>query len=430
MNKLLNKPLKVFTLYALVVLVCSIPVYYGIIDFIWRLQLDEHNKLVSQKSQRELQNLQLSDTELRNSIGVWNSMQPGTSLRQVEVNEVRPDSVYTVMRVNRYVSAREVYRFRGLSSYFTVHNRYYHLVIETNVEETHETIIAITVVTILFFVILFAGFILLNKKLSAAIWKPFYDTLAGVKSFDLNDAQQISFKKTDIAEFNELNNSLSRLIDNNTSAFKEQKEFTENASHELQTPLGVIQSKLDLLLQSSSLTGEQSHIIEQANQALQRVSRINKNLLLLAKLENQQYPDTETIDLSNLLNESIHVVSEHGQSRNIIVESKIEPGIYTVCNKILLEILLNNLLLNAMRHTPGHGKIIITLAVEMFSVKNSGDTALNNNNLFKRFSTVSSRTPGSGLGLAIVKQICIRYGWKIHYTFINDFHTFSVRFRE
>jgi signal transduction histidine kinase len=428
MTRLLSKPLRAFILYSLVVLATSIPAYYFIIDYIWRLQLDEHNQLVSEKAQNELTTLALNDTLLKQSIELWDRIQPGTTLEPVTKSEMRPDSLYTLLRKNKYDPDGYVNRFRGLSTYFILHGKPYHLMVETNVEETGETIAAITVVTVFFFLLLLGGFIILNKRISTRLWKPFYRTLEKVKGFNISRQEQIQFEETSITEFSELNDALQRLIEADMTAYRQQKEFTENASHELQTPLAIIRSKLDLLLQSSNLTGEQSDIIEQATRALSRVSRINRNLLLLARIENNQFADRQSIDLSEIVNENLLLLDEHLSNKGIDREKDIDDNVAITGNKTLVETLVSNLLLNAIRHSPAGGKLKVQLSARQLRISNSGSVPLKEEGLFQRFSNISHESPGSGLGLAIVKQVCNRYGWEVNYSYSQDYHVFTVRF--
>lgn len=428
MTRLLNKPLRAFILYSLVVLATSIPAYYFIIDYIWRLQLDEHNQLVSEKAQHELTTIALNDTLLKQSIELWDRIQPGTALEPVSQAEMRRDSIYTVLRPNKYDPDGYINRFRGLSTYFTLNGKPYHLVIETNVEESDETIAAITVVTVFFFLLLLGGFIILNKRISVRLWKPFYRTLEKVQGFNLSRQQHIQFEETSIKEFSELNDALQHLIEADMTAYRLQKEFTENASHELQTPLAIIRSKLDLLLQSSTLTNEQSDIIEQATRALSRVSRINRNLLLLARIENNQFADRQQIDLSGIVNENLLMLDEHLSNKGIEREKDIDDGIQITGNRTLVETMVSNLLLNAIRHSPAGGKIKVQLSARQLRISNSGSGPLKEEGLFQRFSNISHESPGSGLGLAIVKQVCNRYGWEVNYSYSQDFHVFTIWF--
>lgn len=347
MSKLLNRSLKKFMIYAGLVLVCSIPVYYAAINMLWQYELDEHNIMLTPEAGRE----------------------------------------------DRFL-----------------------------------IIGAVTLLTVLFFALLLGGLVLLNRRISRRLWQPFYQSLARIKNFDLNRQTAVAFEKTDIAEFEELNQSLHKLISGNVMAYTQQKEFADNASHELQTPLAIVQSKLELLLQSRSLTDEQYHITEDALLALARVSRINKNLLLLAKMENSQFMEKEMIDLSALLENTISLFINFSEGKQVEWETNLLPGVVIEGNKILVEILLNNLIKNAVRYSVPHSVIAIGLSFDKLSISNAGTQSLQPEQLFKRFASVSSKSSGTGLGLALVKQISDRYGWRVHYDFNNGLHTFSLHF--
>lgn len=335
-------------IYAGLVLVCSIPVYYFILSKLWHHELDEHHIALTPAAGRE----------------------------------------------DRYL-----------------------------------IIMIVTMLTMLFFLMLIIGFVLINRRISKRLWQPFYNSLAKIKSFNLDQQQTVVFEDTDINEFAELNQSLNKLIAGNIAVYKQQKEFADNASHELQTPLAIIQSKLDLLLQSKLLTDDQYELIEDANKALSRVARINKNLLLLTKIENSQFMDRELIDLSGLLESTLSAFSHFSENKDLVLKRDIPPGITIEGNKILIEILLNNLITNAIRYTVNKGTIAITLCDKYLSVANSATEALQNDQLFKRFgTTTSSITRGTGLGLSLVKQISSRYGWKVDYTFHDMYHIFSIQF--
>lgn len=428
MNKLLNKTLKSFAIYALLVLAASVPAYYYLVDSIWLRELDEHNEIIADRTKNELNRLNLSENELSHSIILWNRVQPGTNIEKTILDKSRPDSTYTVLRKNPYVEYEDINRFRGLSRVIKINEKNYLLTVETNVEETEETVVVIATLTFLFFLILVIGFLILNRRLSVKLWQPFRNTLTKLKAFNLNTQTDIQFEKSNILEFEELNLALNKLIEHTISVYKSQKEFTENASHELQTPLAIIKNKLDLLLQKEALTERQYQIIEDINKALTRVSRINKNLLLLAKIENHQFDDNEAINLSRLTEQCLEQLQEHFDNKELNFQTEIEEEFSITGNKVLIEILFNNLLLNAIRHNTQKGIITVLLEKSGLSISNSGINALETENLFKRFNKFSDEPSGSGLGLAIVKQICNRHNWTINYQFQNDLHIFKVTF--
>ncbi len=428
MKPLLSKTTRPFLIYVLVVLLISVPVYYFVVDTIWKNELDEHNRIIADKTAYALNQLKLSGDTLLKSIVLWNSIQPGTNIQSISSSGTIKDSVYTIEKQKSYSEKPNIDRFRCLSTIIYINNKQYLFTVETNIEESKETIAIIAITTIFFFIIIVAGLLVLNRKLSITIWRPFRNTLDKLKTFNLNHQTKIDFDKTDTSEFEELSHSLRELIAHNISVYKTQKEFTENASHELQTPLAILKSKLDILLQNKDLTERQYHIAEEMNKALIRSSRINKNLLLLAKIDNSQFDSSENLKFDMLLQQSIETLEEHFEQKNISVSTTAVPDLSLNGNGSLTEILINNLLLNAIRHTLPNGSITLTLTKSSFEVTNSGLKELDKDLLFKRFSSASADNSGSGLGLAIIKEICRFQKWSVRYRFENGHHIFSVYF--
>jgi signal transduction histidine kinase len=424
MIKLLDKPLKAFTTYAFIVLLCSIPAYFLIIDLIWIHEIDKHNKIVAAITKKNIAALKMNDADVHSAIETWNRLQPEAKIQRV--SKVLADSAYNVYRKSSHSRYGGYDRFEGLVSFFYVNGKPYSLTVESNVEESYETIVAITGVTVLFFIILLVGFIKLNKRISKKLWRPFYQTLGQIKAFDLSSQTGAEFESSKIAEFEELNTSIARLLESNIAVFRQQKEFTENASHELQTPLAIVQSKLDLLLQDEEITSAQSQVIEQANYALSRVSRINKNLLLLAKIENQQFLEKQQINMSQTLQDILDLLA--GLLGERTLDSSMSPDCIVEGNPMLVEIMLTNLLMNTLRHAEKDARITLVLTPSELLISNPGHHPLDESKLFRRFSAASSQTPGSGLGLSIIKEICNRYGWTVGYRFSEQQHVFSVGF--
>src|SRR6478735_6126134 len=269
---------------------------------------------------------------------------------------------------------------------------------EAGREDTYLILGAVTLLTVFFFALILIGFVLINRRVSNRLWQPFYRSLGQIKNFDLNSQDTMSFESTDIAEFSELNQSLDKLIAGNIAAYNQQKEFADNASHELQTPLAIVQSKLEMLLQSRSLTDSQYDTIEDAVKALTRVNRINNNLLLLTRIENSQFMEKEAIDLSELLHNSIALFSNFSENKQIVLQTNILPGLVVEGNKTPVEILLHNLLTNAIRHSSEGASACITLLADKLVIANTGSMPLEKDQLFKRFAAASSQTPGTGLG--------------------------------
>ncbi|GGM84577.1 hypothetical protein GCM10010967_15620 [Dyadobacter beijingensis] len=423
MKKLLDQSLRPLVIYAMVVLAVSIPVYFLIIDWIWENELDKHHYAIREKLEKRLTSLNLPDAEVGEMIGVLDKVQPGFSFS--EAVSPRPDSAYTLIRFDTFMNDRE--QFRCLLTDIRVNGKLFRVLVETNMEEIDETILAIAAVTVFFFVLLLAGFIYLNRKTALRIWRPFYDTLAGLHTFRLEKGIPPPLPESDVTEFADLNRSLAVLMDESLASYRQQKEFTENASHELQTPLAIVKSKLDLLLQSRSLDKPQMQLLEEAYQAINRVTRINKNLLLLARIEHAQFDEQADIAVPGILTELAAQFSDRFENSSITYTEDAQE-LVLAANPVLLEILVTNLLVNAVRYTPAGGHVQAYVGKRELSVFNTGTMPLQEASLFRRFTNVSSEHAGSGLGLAIAREICERYGWRISYRFEGGLHHFTVHF--
>ena len=427
MNKLLSKTFISFSIYALFVLAASIPAYHYLVDGIWLAELDEHNQIIASRTEHKLNQMHLDDKQLQESIKLWNSIQPGTSLKEVGLDVKLKDSLFIEFRQNPYLKRVEIDRFRGLRKLIHINGKPFILTIETNVEETEETVAAIALVTLIFFVILVMGFLVLNMRLSKKLWKPFRAALKNLKEFNLNHQKPIEFPATNILEFRELNQALEKLIGHTILVYKGQKEFTENASHELQTPLSIIKGKLNLLLQDEPVTQRQYQLIEEIDLAIARITRINRNLLMLAKIENNQFDNTEQVKLSETLLKAKRELANNYRLDETLFIEKIDTGITVSANQTLIEIMAGNLISNAIRYNTVGGKITISLTKAQLTISNNGINSLPSEKLFRRFSSASQY--GSGLGLAIVKEICIKNGWEVNYTFAEGVHLFNVFFQ-
>ena len=285
----------------------------------------------------------------------------------------------------------------------------------------------------IFLIILLICMLFVQRVIAKRLWQPFYNSLSKVENFDLEKGNTPHFKSSNIKEFDKLNTILSNLISNNLKAYNQQKEFVQNASHELQTPLAVFQSKLDIFLQQPNLSQEQVETIHTLYDILSRLSRLNKNLLLLARIDNNQFKEVIDLDFNEILDKQLDYLRPIAESNGISIVYQINNHISSLCaNKILLESLINNLIVNAIRHNADtiDATILIAVNKDSFTIENTGEKkSLDTEKIFNRFSRTSENKKGNGLGLSIVNQICKLHDWQISYDFKNDKHIFVVRFR-
>lgn len=283
---------------------------------------------------------------------------------------------------------------------------------------------------LLIFLVLSLALFIMMRFITHRLWLPFDDTLQKTEQFNLAQSAVPQFQKTEIKEFARLNNSLAELMQKDKEIYRIQKEFTENASHELQTPISIIRSKLDLLMQEE-LDERSMSLVSDLYDLNTRMEHLNRNLLLLAKIENSQYTEMEEVDLGSFIREATPTYNVLHSDLNIsFLDQRTCHAVHNV-NTILLSCLLNNLVVNAIRHTAAmDGEIRLLLCDNCFTVSNPADgVSLDAHTLFQRFSSDDAKTSGNGLGLSIVKAICDYHNWRVEYTFKENRHVFTVHFR-
>ena len=261
-----------------------------------------------------------------------------------------------------------------------------------------------------------------NKR----IWSPFFYNLDKLKNFSVSSDEPISLQSSTVVEFKELQKSLQDLADRSQKEYKALREFTENASHEMQTPLGIIQSKIDRMSRVE-VNEEIAGYIVQAKSGVERLKKLNKSLLLLAKLDNNAYPDKTEIFLDALLKKQLELLEELLAGNGITAMVNIEQ-VKVHANLFLTEVMLSNLLSNAIRYTAPASTIFISLSAGRLQVSNPGPRLdFGEELLFQRFRKSSQNIQATGLGLSIVYQICV-FRRKISYRYREDNHVFTVLF--
>lgn len=292
--------------------------------------------------------------------------------------------------------------------------------------ESEDLVRVILLITLGVTLILLVSLIIINRFVMSRLWMPFYNTLKRMKAFEVTKMESLNSDTTKIDEFIELNQSVNAMADRVKKDYRELKSFTDNASHEMMTPLAVINSKLDSLLQTEPFTAQQGTLLEDIYQATGRLSRLHQSLLLLAKIENNLITDAQEIDLKVLIESKVRQFHELFERDSLIVEVELSNKTVNM-SRYLADILLNNLFSNAVRHNQRGGKILIELTEDTLIISNTGKDFSGKDRLFDRFSK-SNESEGMGLGLAITKQVCNLYGYQVNYQQINELHIFSVFF--
>ncbi|WP_447642656.1 MULTISPECIES: sensor histidine kinase [Chitinophagaceae] len=293
--------------------------------------------------------------------------------------------------------------------------------------ETEDLIQIMAVCAVGLGLLLFVLIFLSNRFLFKKIWYPFQRTLKQLKQFKLSSQQSFIKEKTDIQEFQELNDVAAEMTDLARKEYNSLKDFTENASHEIQTPLAIIKSKLEMLMQSGNIRSEESEFIESAYEASIRLSRLNQALLLLTKIENNQYDNTENVSLKQTTQHLTEQYRELINAGNIQLTTDIKEDMVLKMDSVLTEILIGNLLRNAIRHNIPNGFIQLYMDKNILRISNSGSAIHGSTSkLFDRFQKEASSSKSLGLGLAIVSTIVQKYGFQIRYEYGDGTHIIEL----
>ncbi len=296
-------------------------------------------------------------------------------------------------------------------------------------QETEDIIQLILLITISLIVVLFIVLFLINRFLLSSLWRPFYHSLKQLKEFDVIAGNLLKPQQTKITEFEELQESISSMEKKVIGDYRALKTFTENASHEIQTPLAIIKNKIELLLQVENLNEAQVKAVESLNEAVSRISKLNSSLLLLTKVENNGFQNLKEINFSQMLSRRIDDLEELAAVKRIEIEKRIARNIFLEINESLSEILISNLLVNAIKHNVENGKIFIDLNLISFTIANTGrQPEFPTTELFERFKKGSSSSDSIGLGLSLVKSICVANELSVAYNFKDGFHIVTVYF--
>ena len=419
-KKLLHKTSKVYLLFSVMLLIVSAPLFYCITERLYIEETDE--TLILHKNEFVKYSLPtLKNADIKN----WNKYN-----RNIKIEPFKNSGKDTIF-YNSYYDAldAEIEPYRELNASILIDGNPYTYSARINLVEKEDLMKSIAILFLVIISLLLIGLFVITKRLSINLWKPFYETLNQIEKFEIDKSNHPKFTETNIEEFNRLNNSIEKLISKNTSIYHSQREFIENAAHELQTPLAVFQAKIDTLIQNADFTQEQYKMLSSLNDSVSRLNRLNKNLLLLSKMENDIYNEKQTINLKEAIEKHFDFFTEQAKAKNLIIKTEMNEAVAVKSNPVLAEILISNLFLNAIRHNVSDGQVLVTLSNHSLTFSNTGQSQnLVADKLFNRFSKSNPSEQGNGLGLAIIKKIADQNNWKISYSFANNFHSFSVAF--
>lgn len=272
--------------------------------------------------------------------------------------------------------------------------------------------------------------LLLGRVVQRVLWRPFRDLLQRISAFDFRSETPFEAPRTGTAEFDELGAQLKRMTDKQQRDYRTLRRFTEDASHEMQTPVGAILARLELAMQSPDDPAVLREALQDAYRSANQLSRLHKALALLARLDNREFPDRRAVDLARAVDDRIDELRDLADGRGLVLRRTGGGGAEVLAHPELLDLLLRNLLHNAIRHNLAEdGWIEVAVDGPRLTVSNSGapfdgDPAA----LFKRFRKGDPASPTLGLGLSIVDEICQHEGVALSYRVDDGVHRFRLDF--
>lgn len=305
---------------------------------------------------------------------------------------------------------------------------YYRLKVISSMVEEDDLIEDLFYSLLWLYLILVVTILGINYFVLRSLWKPFYAFLERLGRFRLGKPEPIEAVPSKIAEFQELNRVVTQVLRENVKSFEAQKQLIENTSHELQTPLTIALNKLQLLAEQAQNDEEQVTAIYSVMETLKRLSRLNQSLQLLSKIENRQFHELEEVNITTLTTELLSDFEDQLAHREITVQTDLQEALRVKMHKDLAQMLVLNLLKNAIRHNTAKGSIEVRIRSNALIVRNTGnDLALPQEAVFSRFYKSSTNPNSTGLGLAIVRSIAEVSGFEISYRF-DGMHEFRVDF--
>src|SRR5690606_9061193 len=316
---------------------------------------------------------------------------------------------------------------RMLTTYFaTPDGQYYELRIITSMVEGDDLVGDLFHALLWLYVAVIASAFIINNWVLRKIWRPFYQLQHELRAFKLGVDKTFNPPHTKVREFQDMNETVAELLKANIAVFQQQKQFIENASHELQTPLAIAINKLELLLEQSA--GDDAQQLANAIQYLERMTRLNKSLLLLSKIENRQFASGEMLDFNARLRRQADDFSELLHYRDIEVEMVEKAELKGFFNADLADVLITNLLKNAIVHNHDGGRIHILVTNAGIEIANTGPAQpLDTDKMFARFYRSSENSTSTGLGLAVAKAITQLHRAELTYRYEGGLHRFIFR---
>jgi len=320
------------------------------------------------------------------------------------------------LNVNRMITAEVNVRGQG-----------YRIKVWRTTMQSGQLVMGISAAVFTVLMLLCGIYLILNYYTSQHLWRPFYRALDNLRIFRASEGTTPAFLDSNITEFKRLNTSLEEMMQAMVADYGRQKKFSEAVSHEIQTPLAVIKSRIDLLIQSPDLTDQMAPLVAGIDDACSKLIRISRSLILLTRIENKQFPASDQVSLAKKVRSALTLFEEHLKEKELTLQVEVKEDFTLTANADLCLVLVNNLVQNAIRYNNTGGHIEVLVDRNLFQIANTGpNTALQKEGLFKRFNKNAEVKDSIGLGLSIASEIANASGLSLQYAFEEGRHIFRL----
>ncbi|NOY50619.1 MAG: HAMP domain-containing histidine kinase [Chlorobi bacterium] len=347
---------------------------------------------------------------------------PNIESRRIAKNDLNGKAVKKIWLMDK--AEGETEPFMEYSNSLEINHKYYLIIIRHSMVDKQDLILAIALPLIALLTIALIISYFTSRKLNKSVWKDFERNLYEIENFRLSNNMPLKLKSSNIEEFERLNGVINKMGEKLNKEYSSLKEFTENASHEIQTPISIALLNLEELLQSGLNEQSMKQVVSAIN-SLKRLSSLNQSLILLTKIENKQFGQESEIDIGEIINSKKEELLPMLESKKIKVKLMAINRFKANIDPRLADILIGNLMLNAIKHNVSNGTIEIEIQADEFKICNSGnDNPFSNKDIFNRFT--KNKAESFGLGLAIAKKICETNNLEIGYS-KNHLHCFVIK---
>jgi len=342
-----------------------------------------------------------------------------------DIPDNQKDSTAVVYTERREIEGDiEVYRI--LNYKFSYHTNWYNLEVGETMTALQSIKNSIRFYTLIVLVIALLITLVADYAFSNFLLKPFY-LIIDKKINKVDDPLHYNYQNipTSTDDFNILDNSVNTLMRKINTLFALEKQFIANVSHELLTPISILSTRFENMLNTPEIPVEHENKIYASIKTLNRLKVIINSLLLISKVENNQYLKTEEIDLRQELNDIYEDLEDRIADKGINYQIDLHNDHKFIGNKALMHTLLMNVINNATKYNREGGNITVTGKIKdqkyLLTIADSGLGMSKEllKNAFDRFKRGNTEENGFGLGLAIVQSIASFHKIEIQITSVE-----------